>query len=159
MLVMAVLLSGVVIMSRAVSTSYITTGTAVREAAAVSGDRERTIVVFDTATSTGANLTVDVDNTGSTSVSDYTQMDFIVTYTSGSGTEVVRLTYVTTTPAGDQWTHTTTTPDLYQPGIWDPGEMITLDAVLSPAQTGGTSGTLNVATPNGVVATGVFTAP
>ena len=158
MLIMAVLLSGVVIMSQATIASYMTTGTAVRQAATVSGERERTIIVFDTATSTGANLTVDLDNTGSTSVSDYANMDFIVTY-QGGGTVVSRLGYVTGAPAANQWTRTTTTPDLYQPGIWDPGEKITLDAVLSPVQDAATSGMATVSTPNGVVATGSFTRP
>ena len=166
MLIMAVLLSGVVIMSRATVTSYITTGTAVREAAAVSGERERTEITFVTSTVSGSNLQVDVKNTGNISISNYAKMDFIVDYIQSPGApegtpNVERLTYATSSPASLQWTDLSLTPDTYQPLLWDPGETITLDANLSPGPKAGFgySNTVLVSTPNGVVAVGTFYVP
>ena len=62
-------------------------------------------------------------------------------------------------PITNVWSETSRTPDQIWPGDWDPDETLTLDAILEPAQASGTSGTVVVATPNGVVAAGSFSRP
>ena len=159
MLVMGVLLAAIVLMSGAIVVSNTLMGNALTEAADVSGERSRTVLAFQTATSTGSNLDVAVKNTGSTSVSAYEKMDFIVSYESGGSPVVARLTYVDSSPSSNQWTEESISPDVFQPGTWDPSETITLDANISPGQDTSTAGAVRVATPNGVVAVGTFTAP
>ena len=155
MLIIGVLLVAVMLMSRTFIVSNTVLGTAMREAAELSGERARTVINIENATSTGDGLTVELSNTGSTSVSDYEHMDFIVRY-QGSGTQIKRLTYTSSALGDDEWTNGTTTPDTYQPGIWDPGETITLEASLDPAHDTSTPWTLHVATPNGVTAVGSY---
>jgi len=115
------------------------------------GDRARTDLSIESATGGVTDLTVTVKNTGITSVYNFPQMDFIVEYTLATGNQVfARLTY-TTGPLGDnQWKKTSITPDDFQPGAWNPGETITMEAKLSPKQKANTTGTVAVATPNGV---------
>ena len=164
-LIMAVMLGGVVVMSRAVTTSDVVTGVAIREVSELTGERVRTEISFVTSTVSGSNLTVDVENTGNTSITAYTRMDLIVDYirTGGgpSGTQnVERLAYVASSPRNLEWTDLSLTPDTYQPGIWDPGETLRMDADLNPPKTGdGNTNTVWVSTPNGVVTVGIFYVP
>ena len=127
----------------------------------MAGERSRTMLSFETSTcDDGTSLTVEVSNTGSTSISDYEDMDFIVEYEAITGSmEYKRLTYDPTAAGNDEWTNATTTPDQYQPGLWDPGETLTLEAKLDPAQATSASGIVTVAAPNGVAVTGSFTRP
>ena len=94
-------------------------------------------------------------------MSAYEHMDFIVKYQENpSGDwQIKRLTYIDGSPGNDEWNNGTTTPDSFHPGIWDPGETITLEAIINPPQQGGTTGTLHVATPNGVTVVGNYPAP
>ena len=80
MLVMGVLVAMVILLSRAFVVSNSVMGAAIKEAAEFSGERARTMLSFETSTSNGTDITVDVKNTGNTSVSDYEDMDFIVVY-------------------------------------------------------------------------------
>ena len=157
---MGVLVAMVILLSRAFVVSNSVMGAAIKDAAELSGERARTMLSFETSTSNGTDITVDVKNTGGTCVSDYEDMDFIVVYEDATTATIVsHLAYVSGSAGTNEWTRATTTPDLFQPRIWDPGETITLDANISPAQNASSTGTLRVSTPNGVVATGTFTAP
>ena len=161
---MGVMLTGIVLLARAAIVADVTTGTAIREAAELSGERARTELTFVTSTISGSSLTVDVDNTGNASILDYNSMDFIVSYLQGAGPgtpEVSRLTYVTSTPASGQWTDMSRTPDIYQTGTWNPGEVIKLDANLPNAPTTGLpqTGIVHVVSPNGVDTVGTFVVP
>ena len=113
-------------------------------------------------TSSGSDLTVTVKNEGIVSFSDFADMDFIVKYvaTAGGGTTVItRLTYTTGVLAADQWKKTSITPDNLEPNVWNRTETLTLDALLGNTLQSGTTGTVTVATPNGVAATSFFTVP
>lgn len=138
-------------------------GAAIRDAADLSGERSRTELSLIDNASTGALFQVDISNSGNTAVSTFDKMDVIVNYkaTSNQATVTTRLDYVDTTAAPDnnEWTDATTTPNLFQPGIWDPGETLTLDTRLSPQRASGTSGVIHVSTPNGVVVSGAFSNP
>ena len=161
---MGVMITGAVLLARAATVSDTLTGSAIREASAISGERSRTEITFVTSTIGGSNLTVDVNNTGNTSITDYAKMDFIVDYFRTGGPlgteEALHLDYVTSTPSNRKWTNMSLTPDTYQPGIWDPGETLKLDASLNPPKTGDSIiNTVWVSTPNGVVTMGTFFVP
>lgn len=116
----------------------------------LNGERARTNLEFVRALG-GGNLTLDVKNTGLTSVFDYASMDVIVEYLDVSDNQIsTHLTYTTGTLANNKWKKTSISPDSYQPDAWDPGETIVLDALLSPTQKADTTAGVTVTTPNGV---------
>ena len=160
MLVMGVLLAMIIILSRTFIVSNQIMGAAIKSSAELSGERARTELTLLTTTSTGTDiLQADIKNSGNTSISEHEEMDVIVNY-SATGTlaaVVKRLAHVAGSPTSDKWTNSTTSPDTYQPGIWDPGETMTVDARLATEQASGTTGVLHIGAPNGVVATGTFT--
>ena len=163
-LVIGVLLGAVVLMSRASILANTTVGTAVKQAADVAGERSRTdlnVVDFPTV---GTKVDVNVKNTGNTSISDFPHMDYIVAYTQvaggPSGSPVVeRLTYITGSPPSGRWGNLGMTLDSFQPGVWDPGETALLSGGLTNTPLSGTTGTVWISSPNGVVAIGNFTVP
>ena len=121
------------------------------------GDQARTELTLLSAEGGGSTLSLQVKNTGLTSIYDYAGMDFIVDYTDTSNNKVFTyLTYTTGTLGNNQWKKTSISPDSFQPNGWDPDETITLDAILSPAQKDDTSATVAVVSPNGVAAASSF---
>ena len=162
MLIIAVFLSMMVFLSRAFIVSEIQTGTALNEAAALAGDRSRTDLTVLTFTTISSDLNVEVTNTGETSVAEFDRMDYIVSYTAtNNALTIIRLTFREPNPAAGEWepNRTTISPDSFQPGIWNPGETLTLEGHISPGPKSGTTGTAWVSSPNGVVAIGQFTVP
>ena len=159
-LILGVFLVAVVLLSEAIVVSNTVMGDAVKVTAELAGERARTMLSLETTTSatSTSSLTADVSNTGSTSISKYEKMDLIVDYERNDGTFVYgRLSYISGSPGNNQWTDTSRTPDTFQPGMWDSGETLKLSAVLDPVQRSGTTGTVTVATPNGVAVSGSFT--
>ena len=143
-------------MARSAIISDTNVGLAAERAVDRTGDRSRTTFIIQSATGSGANLTVVARNDGSAPVSDFAHMDFIVDYIGGGAQVIVRLTYTEGALGNNQWKRTSITPDLFQPGTWNPGETVTLDAQLDSAQDAATTGTVAVGTPNGVASTANF---
>jgi hypothetical protein len=102
---------------------------------------------------TGGPVELTVRNDGQTNLSEFTKWDVIVQYQTG---EFSYLTYSPVYPANyGQWTVkgiyvADGSPEIFDPGILDPGEQmvlsITLDRNLNPGQ----SCEITVSTPNGV---------
>ena len=104
------------------------------------------------------DITVIVKNTGSTSISNFTNVDVVVDYPDASDSKVVtRLTYVVSSPGSNQWTVSGLSPDTFDPNIWSPDEVATLDLKVSPQVKSAASGTVVVATPYGVLDLAYFT--
>ena len=104
---LGVFLVAVVLLSEAIVVSNTVMGDAVKDAAELAGERARTMTSLETTTSAASSLTVDVSNTGSTSISKYEHMDLIVEYEQTNGDMVYdRLTYVSSGPGNNQWTDT-----------------------------------------------------
>jgi len=159
LLVLGVLIVVLSLMSWASIVSSTAVGLTSAEAVNRDGERARTGLTLVSAEGGGTTLTLQVKNTGLTSVYDYAAMDFIVDYTDAAvNTVVTYLAYTTGTLGANQWKMTSISPDSFQPNAWNPGETITLDALLSPAQSDDTIGTVIVATPNGVLETSPFSA-
>ncbi len=155
---MASTLAGLLILAMFLTTSMITfrstlfgdvaVSSASREASKVMGDNARTEITIDSVLGdTFCSLTLVVVNTGATRVLDIEKMDVIVQF--GSGLNAAqRLTY---TPSGPpsvgQWTDTDLSGS-FEPGIFNPGEALTMDGKALLLETG--TGVITVGTPNGV---------
>ncbi|MCH8349223.1 MAG: hypothetical protein IIB29_03125 [Chloroflexi bacterium] len=159
LLVLGVLIVVLSLMSWASIVSSTAVGLTSAEAVNRDGERARTGLTLVSAEGGGTTLTLQLKNTGLTSVYDYAAMDFIVDYTDAAvNTVATYLAYTTGTLGANQWKMTSISPDSFQPNAWNPGETITLDALLSPAQSDDTIGNVIVATPNGVLDTSPFSA-
>ena len=97
------------------------------------------------------------DNDGVTSISNFDEMDVIVQMVEGNSPPQ-SLTYNSgdsPTSTGD-WAKDLTpfsTSDAFQPGIFNPGETIVIQAKLSLTVAGDSNATMTVAVPNGVTGT------
>ena len=150
-IVIGVLIVVLSVMARSSIVSTTLVGFSALQGNDLNGERAKTKLEFVSALGGAGNLTLNVKNTGLTSVFDYTSMDVIVEYLDASDNQVsTHLTYTTGTLANNEWKKTSISPDAYQPGAWDPGETIVLDALLFPTQKADTTAGVTVTTPNGV---------
>jgi len=99
---------------------------------------------------TGTDVRVLVDNVGAQSVAEFNRLDVIVQYTDPSDNPVRKyLGYSSSGMADNQWTNSASgiTPDSFNPRMWDPDEVFTIDLRVVPAIKTGTSAVVVVATP------------
>lgn len=132
------------------------------------GDISRTSVSsLGAAITTNSRLDFTVLNNGQSDFRQVSEWDVVVWYhgDSGSGLEIERLTYTTSgSPSAGEWTLTgiyedagTSDPEVYQPGIVNPGEEFIIRAELGPAVASSSSNTVTLAVEQGVAITAVFT--
>ena len=155
---MASSLAGLLILAMFLTTSLITfrstlfgdvaVSSASREASRVIGENARAEIAIDSAVGdTFCSLTLAVLNTGATRVLDIEKMDVIVQFGAGNNA-AQQLTY---TPSGPplvgQWTDTALSGS-FEPGIFNPGESLTIEGKALLIETG--TGTITVGTPSGV---------
>jgi len=105
--------------------------------------------VTSSATGSGTDLRLLVNNTGSQSVQDFNQMDVIVQYTDPSDGQVVKYLPYNAGGGDNQWTSPVSgiTPDTFNPNMWDPDETFTIDLRVVPAVKAGTTVLVVVDTP------------
>ena len=97
----------------------------------------------------GADVAVQVDNSGSQSVVRFGELDVILKYTDTDDIAALRyLAYTSGALGSNQWTIATTgvQPDSFNPGMWDPGETLPIDLRVSPAIKAGTAAEVVVGT-------------
>ena len=163
-MVLAVFLVGGLMVLRTSIFGDVPLGNAVKEAVDLEGERARTVIdlgspSIDTGDGT-CTLTVTGDNDGSISIGDFSLMDVIVQTLEGNNAPV-QLNYTTgdtPTSTGDWAKELPSTLDVFAPGIFDPGDTITIKARLDLSTAGDTAATVTVGTPNGVTDTRSFTA-
>ena len=115
----------------------------------------------------GTDVTASVYNQGSSSYGDFSRMDVLVQYTTDTGDrEVQHLKYVCKelcggagNPDQGEWTVSGIDPDTYNPKMWDPDEVITVDILVSPAVKSNTAVLVAVVTPWGISDTSAVTNP
>lgn len=108
------------------------------------------------------DLTVTVNNTGSRSTPDFSQMDVILEYTDTSNnTVVIYINHSASAPGNNEWTipGSGITPDSFNPNMWDSDEVITIDILVSPAVKSNTAALVTVVTPWGISDTSQVTNP
>ena len=129
------------------------------------GERNRTALSASAEiTLTGQAVDVTIRNDGDTKLADFDQWDVILQYTD-----------IYTTPhaewypygsGGNEWNEWTEkiyldaskdTDEVFDPGIFNPGEEMVITVYVSPTVGSSTTNTVTVATPNGITASTVFT--
>jgi len=114
-----------------------------------------------TTISGGSIVEVTLRNDGDTRLADFNQWDVILQYRGFDGGY-----YATWYPFGagqSQWSvyniflDAPDAPEVFEPGILNPGEEIVIWVSVSPAVGEGTTNMVTVATPNGISASTVFT--
>lgn len=110
-------------------------------------------------TAGGTDIELEVANTGSVAIGDYTKMDVLVDYRSEEGDQVTRrLSYAAGTPGDNEWTLSGLAPDEHHPQVWNPDETATLTLRIVPAAKSGDDGTVVVVTLQGASDRAVFSA-
>lgn len=157
LLILSVFFASEAMMFRANMHGTLVTANSTSQAVRLSGERARTFIeIVDTSTGGLCNLTVEVENNGAASLVDPSRMDVIVQFPGGNNPPQ-RLTYGGSGPPSlGEWASTSIS-GAFDPGIFDPGEDMQIDAKLSLSAADAT-GTVTVAAPNGVTATGSFPA-
>ena len=87
MLILALLLSIITLMARSTIVSSQVMEVATREALDRAAERAKTNFSIESIAAYGTTITVQLENTGATSASDFAHMDFIASYVSGGSTE------------------------------------------------------------------------
>jgi len=120
----------------------------------------RTELAPTSATVNGARdtLYVNLDNNGQTKLADFDKWDVIVQYYDDSGTYYTRWLPYADGALGDnewqvQWIRLDSDDETFELNVVNPGEMIRIEAQLSPVVGAGTNNMVVVSTPNGVPAT------
>ena len=154
LLILTLFLASSLIMSRSTLHGNTLVGMSTKLAIRLSGERARTAIDITSTSGDGAcNLTINVDNTGTVSVKELSLMDVVVQFPGGNNPPE-RLEYAGSTPPNlGQWSATSVSGP-FEPGIFNPGETMTIDAQLLLIEAD--DGTVTVGTPNGIVDTAVF---
>jgi hypothetical protein len=105
-----------------------------------------------------ATTYITMANTGKTKLADFDDWDLIVQYYDTGGSKQIRwLPYTPSTPGDNEWTVVgiyldvdTGTPEVFEPGILNPGEETKLRVRLNPLIGNDTTNLMTISTPNGV---------
>ena len=150
MLILALLLSVITLMARSTIVSSGVMDRASTAAIDRATSRAHTNFTIESVTVFGTTVTIKLKNTGSTSASDYTHMDFIVDYVGGGDTKIARLTYTESGLLADEWKKSSISPDNLEEDVWNQTEILTIDGRLSATPDRTTTATFAVGTPDGV---------
>ncbi len=109
-------------------------------------------------------LNVNLTNSGQTKLADFSKWDVIVQYydsdNGSGGYHVTWLPYTAGPPGDNQWWNfgiqLNGQPEVFERGILNPGEDITIQLRLSPAVGKNTTNLVIISTPNGIPASIVF---
>jgi len=152
-LVLASLLIG-----RSGFTSFQVLGDAWQDAEERSIERVRSDIVITSANRSGSTVNFTVRNDGDTPVVDFSRMDVVIQYSSGTSNFIKYLDFTTqsTPQPDDTWRVLSISSDVIDPGILNTGESMNIRIQLNPAPTGG-SHWLQITTELGVSASRFFT--
>lgn len=110
-----------------------------------------------------ANVYATLANTGQTKLADFDEWDVIVQYYDTGGSKVIKwLPYNSSTPGDNEWTvvgiylDTGGTPEVFEPNIFNPGEVMKIQLKLNPLVGDETTNLVTISTPNGVSASAFF---
>jgi flagellar protein FlaF len=161
----AILITVLVLAVVGLSSHVFATQAAISDASLTMQEREaermRTgITPLAAATSDGNSVQLILKNTGSIKLMDFDKWDVILQYSDGSSTLTNWYSYGTGQNQWQQQLFTTTSPpspEVIEPGIFNPGEEMVVTVNVSPAVGTGTTDLVAVSTPNGVTTSSVFT--
>jgi len=127
-------------------------------------EKSHTAIAIASAEGVGQTITLAVRNTGEEKLSDYSEWDVIVHYYTPSGVYYIEsIPYETHAQSSTQWTIeglylsvAEASPEVYEPGILNPGEEAKLVATTSASLEPSKGIMTTISTPNGVTATYSF---
>jgi hypothetical protein len=126
------------------------------------GDRARTnlLSLYGRTTPLGDYVELTLRNSGSTKLSNFNQWDVVLQYSDGASTQVKWYPYGSAVNQWNQQIYLTASPpvaEVFEPGIFNPGEEMVITVGVSPKVGTGTTNIAVVATPNGITASTVYT--
>lgn len=168
LIIVTIVLFGVLTIAHAFLTAQDAILTSWKEMEARLGERSRTelVAIRTEVKNAGAIIEITLRNTGAVKLADFDQWDVIVQYYTASATyEIDWLSYTELSdPGNNQWTvvgiyldAAGAVPEVYEPGILNPGEEIILRARVSPALGPGSTNLATVAVANGISVGTIFT--
>lgn len=109
-------------------------------------------------------LEVSLRNSGQTKLNDFARWDVIAQYfADGDIYHVSWLPYTSGIPGNNEWTvkgiytdSVTETQEVFEPGIFNPGEEMKIRAILDPSVGRETTNLIIISTPNGISASATF---
>lgn len=111
----------------------------------------RVSITSTTAEGDCGTYTVNIENPGNTSMTDFLDLDVIADYENGGGSRFYRrLDHVTGAVGDNEWAVKSITPDTRGPNTWNPGETIVIDIKVNPNVSTTVSGAVVISTPFGV---------
>lgn len=167
LILITALLFGVLTLSETYFTTQDTLLAATQEMTARTQEQTHTALTLIAAATqnAGADVELTFRNTGSAKIADFAEWDVIVQYYTVQGTYVVNwLPYgASASPGDNQWgvggiylTAATLTPEVYEPGILNPGEEIIVRLKLFPSVGTETTNLVTIAVANGVGQSAIF---
>jgi len=161
LIILTVVLFGVLTLTYAYISAQDTILESWREMEERLGDRARTnLSPVGAETISETMVEVTLSNDGDTKLADFDQWDVIVQYDSAGGNVVEWLSYSTEESLmSGEWGNNNGEDigDILEPGIFNPGEVMTITLVVAPTVALGTTNLATIATPNGITASTVFT--
>lgn len=154
--VVLIVLGGMTL-SQGFLTSADTTSTALEELGTRDTEMTRTELtpLEVSVNGSGSMLTVSLENSGQTKLADFDNWDLIVQYYDDSSQYyTVWLPYQSGNPGNNEWTvvgiYLESNPETFEPNIVNPGEVVEIQAQISPAVGDNTTNMVVVCTPNGI---------
>ena len=135
-------------------------GVAIRDSVQAEGRRAKTALDITSADSLrifrcDTQVRVTLNNTGEVAFADFPRMDVLTWYVPEVGDQLTeRFSFTSGNLDKGQWTLVNITPDITNPGIWDPGEAATIKWRFLEPQMDGTPGYVIIGAPNGVTDSG-----
>jgi flagellar protein FlaF len=160
LLVAVILLVSTVLFARTGYTSLDALGMSWKDMETRAGEQSRTrlTVTGTQVDDTGANVDVTLDNEGQTAIGDFERMDVVVQYTSESATyHVLWIPYTPGPLQSNTWTVQSITGDMFEPGIFNPGETLEMRIRLNPPVGMSTTNWAIISTRLGVSLSAYFT--
>ena len=164
LLVMMVILFGVLTLTSGWLASQRLAAAAWDERQARALERSATALRIVDASAQGGEITLTVENEGSSNLADYDQWDLIVhCYTAMGQYRIRRLRHAPAAPMGEWWDvqgiyvdASESRPEVYDPGILNPGEALVIRATLETPLDGEAIHLAVLSTENGVVSSRQF---
>lgn len=153
LVVAAILIIGGAVIAGVMGSSVDTVGDSWRDINVVSEERLGTqlTVVSTSVGNGGSDISVNISNSGRTSIYDPSRMDVIINY---NGTDNERhllwVPYSDGALQDNTWTVSAISGDYRNPGVLDPGEEMTIQIRISPATEDGPDRWLVISTDTGV---------
>jgi flagellar protein FlaF len=160
LLVAAIMLMSTVVLARSGYTSFDTLSQSWKDMEDRAGEQLRTsLSVTDTQVDeTGANVTVILSNDGQSTIGDFDRMDVVVQYFSESSTYYMRWIPYTPGPLqSNTWTVQSIANDVFEPGLFNPGEELTMVIRLNPVVGLSSTNWVIISTKLGVSVSAYFT--